>query len=158
VSKIDFYVLSEHAPNGRLLLACRLAEKAYLRGHTVHIETASPDQARTLDRLLWTFRAGSFMPHCVCPKNVEAAPVTIGWRDNPGMLQRIDKDPQHRPKVAEATPHTVLINLSQEIPACFERYARVCEVVDQQDHILRASRLRFRDYRDSGFDPTTHRL
>jgi DNA polymerase-3 subunit chi len=158
VSKIDFYVLSEHAPNGRLLLACRLAEKAYLRGHTVHIETASPDQARTLDRLLWTFRAGSFLPHTVCPENVEAVPVTIGWNDNPGKLQQIDRDQQHRPRAAEPTPNTVIINLGQGVPACFERYARVCEVVDQQDHILRASRQRFRVYRHSGFDPTTHRL
>ncbi len=39
--RVDFYVLPDHKDNGRALLACRLADKAYSLGHTVYLLAAS---------------------------------------------------------------------------------------------------------------------
>ena len=139
--RIDFYVLPGQEPNGRLSLACRLAEKAYGLGHRVYLHAASPEQARQLDDLLWTFRQGSFVPHTLCPPaEGDASPVLIGSEETP-------------PPAAQ-----VLINLSDTVPAFFERYERVAELVEQQPSILAKSRERFRFYRDRGYEPVSHRL
>ena len=139
--RIDFYVLPGQESKGRLLLACRLAEKAYGLGHRVYLHAASPEQARQLDDLLWTFRQGSFVPHTLCPPvEDDASPVSIGSDETP------------------AAAAEVLINLSDTVPAFFERYQRVAELVDQQPSVLTKSRERFRCYRDRGYEPVSHRL
>ena len=140
-SRIDFYVLPGQEPNGRLSLACRLVEKVYGLGHRVYLHAASPEQARQLDDLLWTFRQGSFVPHTLCPPaESDASPVLIGSEETP-------------PSTAQ-----VLINLSDTVPAFFERYERVAELVDQPPSVLAKSRERFRFYRDRGYEPVSHRL
>ena len=52
----------------------------------------------------------------------------------------------------------VLINLGEDIPAFFEKFTRVVELVDQNATVLNQSRQRFRAYRDQGYEPTSHRL
>lgn len=139
--RIDFYILPDHTPRGRPLLACRLAEKAYGLGHRVYIQTSSPEQAQALDDLLWTFRPGSFVPHALYPvTDNEIPPVLIGWEDNP------DVDAQ------------MLINLTPQVPAIFERFERVAELVDQDEQTLNQSRARFRFYRERGCAPQSHKL
>jgi DNA polymerase-3 subunit chi len=139
--RIDFYVLPGQELNGRLSLACRLAEKAYGLGYRVYLHAASPEQARQLDDRLWTFRQGSFVPHTLCPPaEGDASPVLIGSEETP-------------PPAAG-----VLINLSDTVPAFFERYERVAELVDQQPSVLAKSRERFRFYRNQGYEPVSHRL
>ena len=139
--RIDFYVLPGQESKGRLLLACRLAEKAYGLGHRVYLHATSPEQARQLDDLLWTFRQGSFVPHTLCPPvEGDASPVSIGSDETP------------------AGAADVLINLSDTVPAFFEHYQRVAELVDQQPSVLTKSRERFRFYRDRGYEPISHRL
>ena len=138
--RIDFYVLSDRVRNGRLLLACRLAEKAYGLGHKVYIHADTREQAEQLDELLWTFREGSFVPHAVCPvPEDDLSPVLIGWEaQTPGRVTE------------------VLINLSHEAPEFFERFERLAELVDQDT--LQNSRKRFRLYREMGYSPQSHRL
>ena len=139
--RIDFYVLSSRTPDGRLLLACRLVEKAYGLGHKVYIYTDSAEQARYLDDLLWTFRQGSFVPHTLYPPpEGDSSPVLIGWGEAP------------------ETQAEVLINLTHEVPAFFERFQRVAELVDQNPQTLAKSRERFRFYRDKGYEPASHKL
>lgn len=124
-----------------MILACRLAEKAYGLGHRVYIHTRSPEQARELDDLLWTFRQNSFVPHALLPfEEDDSPPVFIGWEDKPGVQAE------------------VLINLTHEVPAFFQRFERVAELVDQEPQTLAKSRERFRYYRDQGLTPTSHRL
>ena len=77
--RVDFYVLSSADPASRLRFACRLTEKACsLKNRTyAHVDDAA--RARELDELLWTFRAGSFIPHQVEPADPDnPTPVTIG--------------------------------------------------------------------------------
>ncbi|MFO1349461.1 MAG: DNA polymerase III subunit chi [Gammaproteobacteria bacterium] len=140
--RVDFYILPDHTAQGRLLLACRLAEKAFTMEHTVYIQAQSEAQAAELDDLLWTFRQSSFIPHALAgTADAAAAPVRIGWG-----------------KTIEEQKAEVLINLDDDLPPRLDTFQRVAEVVDQDSQVLRASRERFRQYRERGVEPTTHRL
>jgi DNA polymerase-3 subunit chi len=141
VPRIDFYVLPDQKENGRALLACRLADKAYGLGHTVYLFTASETRAAALDDLLWTFRQDSFVPHERYPLvGEEGSPVLVGTA---------------APATVEAQ---VLINLADALPEGFERYERVVELVDQHPEVLAQSRERFRQYREQGCLLETHKL
>ena len=141
--QIDFYIL-EDSRHDQLGLACRLAEKAYLAELTVYIHAASEAQSMQLDKLLWVFRDGSFVPHrCLNDGDTPdkfAEPVVIGC----GM------DSQKH--------HGVLINLANHVPDMFSRFERVAEVVDRGDQPRASGRQRFRLYRDRGYSLNTHRL
>ncbi|UCG74190.1 MAG: DNA polymerase III subunit chi [Chromatiales bacterium] len=140
--RVDFYVLEQASPQARLRFACRLAEKAMKRQHRVHAVTTDAQTAAELDELLWTFRAESFVPHSIqAPDEAGEIPVTIGC------------------DAAAAPGHgEVLINLMPTVPACFEGFERVAEIIDASDEGRRAGRERFRFYRDNGFEPQTHRI
>lgn len=139
--QIDFYILADSSVNARHVLACRLAEKAYQRGHKVYVYTASAPEATLMDELLWTFRSGSFLPHCLFPAAEDPCPpVLVGCSEGPDS---------HR---------DVLINLTQEVPPFFEHFTRVVEPVDENEKNKQAARERFRIYRDRGYPPETHKI
>ena len=138
MTRIDFYVLEPGARDNRWSLACRLAEKAWQQGHRVLLHTDSPDEARHLDRLLWTFRDQGFVPHGLLGRADPALnPVLIGHGE-------------------AAEEHDVLVNLSAAVPPFFSRFARLAECVDDEPGARAASRTRFRYYRDHGYPLQTH--
>jgi len=136
VTRVDFYILPDTGIEQRLLFACRLAEKAFKLGHRVYLHSADSDQARALDDLLWRFAPASFVPH-ECPQNgaESAAPVVIGWGEPAPALR------------------DVLINLDLQVPAFFQRFARVTEIVVQTPTVLHATRAAWRFYQDQGCAP-----
>ena len=140
--RIDFYLLEEPEAAACEATACRIAEKAWRHGHRVHLHVDSPESARRLDELLWTWRDESFVPHSVCGADEVSAdaPVTIGS----GSLPRFDSD--------------VLLNLDPCVPDGFDRFARVAEVVGGGEPARSAGRDRFRRYRAHGCELRTHRL
>lgn len=141
MTRIDFYVLPDANAASRERLACRVADIAYRRGQRVYVYAQSKDQALALDNLLWTFQAGSFVPHGLHPSDItEGAPVLIGHDGVP------DKG------------HEVLINLTETVPTFFSRFDRVAELVNQNETIKLAGRERFRFYRDRGYALETHTL
>lgn len=133
---------------GRLLLACRLAEKAYSLGHRVYVHGDDRRQAEQFDELLWTFKQNSFVPHALTGDasagELSLAPVLIGWEDAP----------------APGGPPDVLINLAESVPKFVADggYQKVLEVVDQEPAARAAARTRFKHYRDLGIQPDSHRL
>ena len=142
MSRVDFYVLAGTGEPSRHKFACRLAEKAYRLNHTVHIHTASRQQAELLDELLWTFRDGSFVPHellGVAGRHTDA-PVTIGF-DEEGIG---GKD--------------LLINLTGEVPEIAGSFPRVAELVTSDEKSRQQSRKRFVHYRELGAELETHKL
>ncbi|HWP94447.1 MAG TPA: DNA polymerase III subunit chi [Gammaproteobacteria bacterium] len=139
--RIDFYVLKTAEPRERALFACRLAEKAFTLGHTVYIHTPSVAEAQSLDDLLWTWRDRSFVPHALAQEaGGELPPVVIGSGSEPPAA------------------FDLLINLDDGVPAFFERFARVAEIVDEDGARRAAGRERFRFYRERGYAPETHTL
>jgi DNA polymerase-3 subunit chi len=140
--KVDFYVLEDADPSGRLLFACRIAEKAYLAGQAVLIWHTDSHELAELDDLLWTFADRSFVPHetLLAPGATNESPVLL----SAGVV------PERR--------HDVLINLAEEVPPFLERVERVADIVDGDEARRRAGRARFRAYREAGVEPETHKM
>jgi DNA polymerase-3 subunit chi len=140
MTRVDFYILPGADPRAREATACRITEKAWRLGHRVYLLTDSEEQARRLDDLLWTFKQGSFVPHEIHPGADAEAPVLVGHGAPPeGMSD-------------------VLVNLATEVPAGFERFARVAEFVDEDAAVKQAGRVRFRQYREAGIQLETVHL
>ncbi len=143
-SQVTFYLLGKPVRGGRLHLACRLAETAYKRGHQVYIHTPNEGISRDLDRMLWTFQDGSFVPHTVAQANA----VTQS-KDYPVVIGSTEPDETH---------DDVLIPLLSDVTSYFGRFARVMEAVDSEDADKQQARQRFKAYRDLGIQPETHDL
>lgn len=136
--RIDFYLLTSEESEACERFCCRLTEKAYRQGYKVFILTGDKALTHTLDRHLWTFRAGSFIPHAVA-EQAEGEPVVLG----------------------EQPPDTtidLLINLTAQCPDHWQQLGRIAEIVVQQPASLASARERFRCYRDGGVQPIYHRL
>lgn len=141
-ARVSFYVLGDTEPGARLGYVCRLVEKAYKLQKRIHAHTVDASMARALDTLLWTFRQGSFVPHeILTPDCRPAAPVTIG-----------SAAPDDSPEPPDAD---LLINLADEVPAFYARYARIAEIIDGRPAGREAGRARHRFYRDQGLAPET---
>jgi DNA polymerase-3 subunit chi len=143
--RVDFYVLASADPAARLRFACRLVEKAWLREHRVRVQLDPGGDSAAFDDLLWTFADRSFVPHERLAASGgppgEAAPVVIADGD--------DKGPGDR---------DMLVNLADSVPAAYQGYARIAEVVDADDSRRKAGRDRYRFYREQGIEPQTHEM
>ncbi|MGI9329247.1 MAG: DNA polymerase III subunit chi [Gammaproteobacteria bacterium] len=141
-TRIDFYVLDDSSAEARLRFACRLAEKAVHLNNRVIALAADESVARHLDELLWTFRAESFVPHAVAEDAAaEALPVMISFGADAPQAQG-----------------DLLINLTPAVPACYESFARVAEIIDSSDECRQQGRTRFSFYRNNGLEPQTHKI
>jgi len=141
MTRVDFYVSPNQAGDAELQLACRIADKAWQQEHRVYIRAATTDQARALDDLLWVFRDGAFLPHCLdSAAEAGETPVLIGCDNPPASLPE------------------VMINLGHEVPGFFSRFERVVEIVAGDEASRDLARQRFRFYRDRGYPLETHEL
>lgn len=141
MTRIDFYTVKKQSGGDRFLLACRLVERIRGTGHRIYIQAPDRDQARHLDRLLWTFKQQSFLPHGLAnDSDRELTPILIGFDGDPGEENQ------------------VLINLSLEVPAFFGSFERLCELVDQDSTVRDAGRKRYVYYRDRGYPLHHHEI
>ena len=137
MTTIDFYFNAAD----RLQVACRLAGKALAQRKRLLIYAPQPDTAQRIDRILWTWPATGFVPHCFAhdPLATET-PVLIASDDT-------------APDTGE-----LLLNLDESCPPHFERFERLLEVVVRDDDARRAGRERYRYYRDRGYPIRNHDL
>jgi len=139
VTRIDFYVLKDAGASAGQAFACRLAEKVFRSGHRIYIHAGSSTQLAALDDLLWTFRAGSFLPHALYKeKDIEFQPILLGHAVEPAGCS------------------DVLFNLANEVPSFLGRFSRVAELVAGDEKQRTAARGRYRFYKDRGYDVHTH--
>ena len=143
MTQIDFYILSGQSPTERLRFACRLTDKALQQRHRIFLNADSAEMADQLDEALWTFRAGSFIPH----RRLASAPAAIA---EPVVIGHDQEPPEES--------WDVMINLAAQVPDFFSRYQRVAEVVDSDEQRRNQGRERFRYYRERGYELRTHRL
>jgi DNA polymerase-3 subunit chi len=140
-TRVDFYILDAVEPASRLNFACRLTEKAYGLDNRVYAHTATPDDARQLDEMLWTFRQGSFIPHqLLTDQGKQRAPISIGTTEkseNNGDL---------------------LINLTETIPEFATGFQRVAEIICGDEQARQIGRERFKSYRQLGIEPEIHQI
>lgn len=137
MTQIDFYF---NASN-KLEVIRKLVAKASQAGSCVLLYTQDAALLQHVDQYLWAAQTLNFIPHVPCRHPLaEKTPVLIG--DDPGSLAKPD----------------VLINLDAEVPACFERFSRLLEIVGEDTIDREVSRQRFRYYKERGFNLITHDL
>lgn len=130
--RVDFYLLNNDEASKRLQLACRLLEKAYLRGHSVFVYCAIEKEAQQLDELLWTYKDSSFIPHTLKEQNPTLfSPIHLGCS---------------LPSSKEIS-YEILLNLSPDIPPSFSHFHRIIEIVPQHETAKEISRRHYRFYR-----------
>jgi DNA polymerase III subunit chi len=140
--RVDFYVLEESSAAGRLKLACRLAEKAYLAAQVALVWHTNVEELRTFDDMLWTFMDGSFVPH-------EMLTASSSNNEVPVLLSA---------GTAPPTTVDIIINLAPDLPSCLSQTRRVAEIIDGDETRRRAGRARFKAYRDLGIQPASHNI
>ncbi len=141
MTRVDFYLLDHATEGGRDAAVCKLTHKAFRLNHRVYILTHDHEHAQQIDRLLWIFSAGSFIPHGLGARPADAEmPVLIGCEEPPPACE------------------DVLIQLTPQVPEFFSRFQRVAEIVDGSDGEKTLARDRFRFYRDRGYTLQTHNL
>ena len=141
MAEVSFYILPTESLQDRYLFACKLIEKAYRSGCFCYVMTDSAEQSRQLDDLLWTFRAGSFIPHQIYtgePPEIDKV-ILIGSLDAPESWQN------------------TLFNLSSRYPDPEPQTQRILEILDNSETTKEAGRNRYRQYQQSGMKITTHK-
>lgn len=134
MTRIEFYVLPDADPLGRLRAACQLAAKGWQHGMQVFIRCSDARQSDQLDELLWSFRSERFIPHEQYDDDAHA-PVILGLEQRP------------------AQPQGLLINLATTLSPHVDQFSRVIEIVNQAPELLTVCRDNFRLYRRHGYDP-----
>lgn len=142
MTQVNFYVMNAQEDADRERFGCRLVEKAYKLGHKVYVHAENSEQADKLDQLLWTFRAGSFVPHVRANQGDDAESIVI-------VGDKTDRD---------CPDADVLINLAQSAPDFFRNFEKVAEIVGTSESEKEQGRARYRFYREQGCPLTSHEV
>lgn len=160
MTRIDFYILPDVDIDAKFRFACRLAHRAIADGGQAHVRTASAEATAVLDALMWIYPEGRFLPHTT--KDGEeavsgeghprAALSGEGHPRAPGLKALVRIGHEEPP----SGPDELLINLGDDVPAFFDRFQRVCEVVPAPE--VDAGRARYSQYRRRGYPLHHHEL
>jgi len=142
MAEVSFYLLSSALLQERYLFACKLIEKAYRNGQFCYILTDDDQQSQLLDDLLWTFRAGSFIPHEIY---TGSAPIS----DKVVLIGTVKAPEQSQ---------ALLFNLSSKYPEDISKTKRILEILDNCEVTKAAARNRYRQYQQAGLNVTTHNI
>ncbi len=134
---VDFYLIKHQ---NRQAFACKLIEKAWRSGGKIFVITETTHQTSLLDNLLWTFRAGSFIPHQVFTGELPKRNNIILMSNHHIPDQWAD----------------VMVNLGEPCPNV--EAGRVLEILDENQAVKQAGRKRYRQYRDQGYTLNTHQV
>lgn len=131
MTQVFFY----HGAADKIAAACALLSGAYAKKKPMLVYAREKEVASSLDRMLWTHSALSFVPHCRADSPLAAeTPILIT-----DALDSIAQDER-------------LMNLSREIPPGFSRFQSLIEVVGQDEDDRTAARDRVKLYKERGCD------
>ena len=131
-----------NAPD-KLAYVCRFARKALRHGAKLVILGEASQLAR-LSAQLWGVSSVDFLAHA---SQADGAQM---FAASPIVLAQHLQDLPH---------HDVLVNLTPQVPADFEHFARVVEIVSSSDEMDRhEARARWRDYAARGLSIVRHDL
>ncbi len=141
MTEIDFHF---NAPD-KVGHTCRLLRKAVLARGARLVVTGSSELLEAVDAALWQLAPSDFVAHCRGGAEAHVAQRSPVW------LTEAPSDVlvQQRP---------VLVNLGAEVPAGFERFDRLIEIVTSDEADRRAARRRWRHYADRGYAIGRHDL
>lgn len=120
---------------------CELAERYFQEGQRSLISVLDDNQGVTLDRFMWTWKKGSFVPHCFDNGAVECL-------EEPVAIVTEESNPNNASILIMGKP------LDMEFMRQFEHVFDFAELYD--DELAQQSRQRFAAYRRAGFDVRMH--
>ena len=124
-----------------LVYVCKLIEKGYKQNiNPIFIKTNTQKQAEELDKILWTFRQESYVPHALVDKDNNTQPVQIGWVDN------------------EIEDAEAIINLSDGMPDTSNHLKKIHEIIENIDEKKEKARERWKKYKSIGFNIKAHKV
>jgi len=131
LTQVFFY----HGAADKIAAACALLGGAYAKKKPMLVFAPDSAIASSLDRMLWTHSALSFVPHCRADSPLAAeTPILIT-----DTLESIPQDER-------------LMNLSSATPPGFSRFQSLIEVVGQDEEERSAARERVKFYKDRGYE------
>jgi len=131
LTQVFFY----HGAADKIAAACALLSGAYAKKKPMLVFATEKEIANSVDRMLWTQPALSFVPHCRADSPLAAeTPILIT-----DSLETLPQDER-------------LMNLSQIVPPGFSRFQSLIEVVGQADDERAAARDRVKFYKDRGYE------
>lgn len=131
----------------KLAYACRLLRKASRAGAQVGVVGSDADLA-ALDRALWVFDPVDFLPHARLP----LPEGDVGRRLAVQTRLWLASDPTDLPH------REVLVNLGDEVPAAFDAFGRLIELVGPGEEDRRLARLRWKHYQSRGYALERHEV
>jgi DNA polymerase-3 subunit chi len=137
VTTIDFYFNAADP----VQVACRLAAKAIGQKKRMLVHAPDAELAARIDRMLWTWPAIGFVPHCAVHDPLAA--------ETPVLIRSGEESP---------SDCQVLLNLGPQCPPHFERFDRVLEVVGAGEDERKAGRERYKFYLERGYKIANHDL
>ncbi len=144
MTRVDFYVLDDAEEANRLMLVCKLTEKAFRHDQEVFIHSDDTELLNELDQALWHFRHDSFVPHRLLSPNE--------------MANLSDNDPVQLSACEPISKKPILINLAAQVPPFFSRFERTLEVVNQSETVRDLGRARYRFYKERGYPLQHHKM
>ncbi|MDP3537722.1 MAG: DNA polymerase III subunit chi [Azonexus sp.] len=131
MTEVFFY----HGAADKIAAACALLGGAYAKKKPMLVFAPESDIANSIDRMLWTQTALSFVPHCRADSPLATeTPILI--------TDTLENIPQNER----------LMNLSQVVPPGFSRFQSLIEVVGQEEEERIAARERVKFYKDRGYE------
>lgn len=137
MTTIDFYFNAADP----LQVACRLAAKAIGQKKRMLVHAPDAELAARIDRMLWSWPAIGFVPHCAVHDPLAA--------DTPVLIRSGGESPADCP---------LLLNLGPQCPPNFERFDRVLELVGAGEEERKAGRERYKFYLERGYKIANHDL
>lgn len=122
----------------KLVKTAQLCERALVKGRQLTILSANAQQSTQLQQQLWQHKPESFLANTVAnDRHALYSPINIQLPDD------------------ELLQDDVLINFQTEVPLFFSRFRYVVELVgiDEADKVC--ARIRYKFYRDRGYDIKT---
>lgn len=159
MAEVSFYILPSESTQERYEFACKLIEKAYRSGCFCYVLTDNAEQSQKIDDLLWTFRAGSFIPHQIYTGNLpDIAKDGVYAASSQGASAVIEKVILIGSLNAPDNWQKTVINLSSHCPKEFDKIERILEILDNSEAAKELGRNRYRQYQQSGVNITTHKI
>jgi DNA polymerase-3 subunit chi len=122
--------------------ACRLLRKAVGAHGARLVVVAEPQVLDAIDIALWKISPTEFLAHCRsddAPALLARSPVVLADSGGAALPDR-----------------PILVNLGAGLPARFERFERLIDIVGSEDADKLAGRTRWRHYKDRGYAIRTH--
>jgi len=138
-TRVDFHILTTPSLESVWQKAFELLETIYASIQPIWVELPDQERATQFDDQLWTFRESSFVPHSMISSDIPA-PIRIGTA------------------AAPLNQAKTWINLAYRDLNPEEQYSHIIEIVPEQQNIKEAARIRFRQYRQLGYECVTHQL